>query len=176
MRTITSDRLQLRPWRDDDADFLLDLESRWEVVRFLGAHPTTSNTYEDALASIARRCAVDDPIHGVWVITTAADGRRVGNLLLKPIPLSIGEPSDGPSDVEIGWHLHPDDWGRGYATEAAAAVLDDAFSGGLAKVLAVTDPDNHPSQAVCRRLGMTHVGRTTRYYDTSNELFQKLAG
>jgi RimJ/RimL family protein N-acetyltransferase len=39
MRTITSDRLLLRPWRDDDADFLLDLESRWEVVRFLGAHP-----------------------------------------------------------------------------------------------------------------------------------------
>lgn len=175
MRTIASDRLHLRPWRDDDADFLLDLESRWEVVRFLGAHPTTLNTHEDALASIERRRAIDDPIHGIWVITTATDGRRVGNLLLKPIPLSTGEPPDAPSDVEIGWHLHPDAWGRGYATEAAAAVLDDAFSRGLAKVLAVTHPDNHASQAVCRRLGMTHVGRTTRYYDTPNELFQKVS-
>jgi hypothetical protein len=42
------------------------------------------------------------------------------------------------------------------------------------EVLAVTDPDNHASQAVCRRLGMTHLGRTTRYYDTPNELFEKL--
>ena len=176
MRTITSDRLLLRPWRDDDADFLLDLESRWEVVRFLGAHPTTMRTREDALASIARRRAIDAPIHGIWAITTAEDGRLVGNLLLKPIPLSSGEPPGGPNDVEIGWHLHPDAWGHGYATEAAEAVLDDAFSRGLAKVLAVTDPENPASRAVCRRLGMTHLGRTTRYYDTPNELFEKLPG
>ena len=39
MRTITSDRLLLRPWRDDDAGFLWDLESRWDVVSFLGARP-----------------------------------------------------------------------------------------------------------------------------------------
>lgn len=163
----------LRPWRDDDADFLLDLESRWEVVRFLGAHPTAMRSRKDALASIARRRAIDDPILGIWAITKAADGRLVGNLLLKPIPLSAGEPSGGSSEVEIGWHLHPDAWGHGYATEAAAAVLDDAFSRGLAKVLAVTHPDNQASQAVCRRLGMTHLGRTSRYYDALNELFEK---
>jgi RimJ/RimL family protein N-acetyltransferase len=174
MRTITSDRLLLRPWRDDDADFLLDLESRWDVVRFLGARPTTMSTREDALASIARRRAVDDPIYGMRAITVAADGRMVGNLLLKPILLSTGEPSDRPNEVEIGWHLHPDAWGQGYATEAAEAVLHDVFSRGLAKVLAVTNPDNHASQAVCRRLGMTHLGCTTRYHDTPNELFEKL--
>ena len=174
MRTITSDHLLLRPWRDDDADFLLDLESRWDVVRFLCARPTTMSTREEALASIARRRAVDDPIHGIWAITAAADGRLLGNLLLKPILLSTCEPSDRPNDVEIGWHLHPDAWGQGYATEAAEAVLDDAFSRGLAKDLAVTNPDNHASQAVCRRLGMTHLGCTTRYYDTPNELFEKL--
>jgi RimJ/RimL family protein N-acetyltransferase len=174
MRTIVSDRLLLRPWRDDDAEFLLDLESRWDVVRFLGTHPATMNTREEALASIARRRAVDNPIHGIWAITVPADNRLVGNLLLKPIPLSAGETSDGPSDVEIGWHLHPDARGRGYATEAAEAVLDDAFSRGLAKVLAVTHPDNHASKAVCRRLDMTHRGRTTKYYDTLNELFEKV--
>ncbi|MGC5054617.1 GNAT family N-acetyltransferase [Micromonospora sp. DT48] len=175
MRSIASDRLLLRPWRDEDADFLLDLESRWEVVRFLGARPRIMNSREDALASIARRRAIDDPIHGIWAITTAADGRLVGNLLLKPIPLSAGEPACGPTDIEVGWHLHPEAWGQGYATEAAAAVLADAFSLGLTRVIAVTDPDNRASQAVCRRLGMTHLGRTTRYYDAPNELFEKLA-
>ena len=173
MRTIASDRLLLRPWRDDDADFRLDLESRWEVVRFLGAQPNTMGCRADSLASIARRNAIDDPIHGIWAITQAADGRVMGNLLLKPMPLSAGEPCGGPTEVEVGWHLHPDAWGHGYATEAAAAVLDNAFSRGLAKVLAVTNPDNHASQAVCRRLGMTHLGHTTTYYDTPNGLFEK---
>ncbi|ABP54190.1 GNAT family N-acetyltransferase [Salinispora tropica] len=172
MRTIVSDRLLLRPWRDEDVDFLLDLESRWEVVRFLGAQPTIMNNRETALASIARRRAIGDPIHGIWVITTAMGGRLVGNLLLKPVPLSAGEPIGGTPEVEIGWHLHPDAWGHGYATEAAAAVLADAFSRGLTRVIAVTDPANHASQAVCRRLGMTHLGQTTKYYDTSNELFE----
>lgn len=168
---ITSERLLLRPWQEDDADFLLDLECRWEVVRFLGAHPATMRTRADALASIRRRRAVDHPVHGIWAIT-ATDGSLVGNLLLKPIPLSAGESSDGPTDVEIGWHLHPDAWGHGYATEAAAAVLRDAAGRGLTRVLAVTDPENHASQAVCRRLGMTALGRTTRYYDTVNDLFE----
>ncbi|WP_250030165.1 GNAT family N-acetyltransferase [Paractinoplanes maris] len=171
MRTITTDRLLLRPWQEDDAGFLLDLESRWEVVRFLGAHPTPMRTREEALASIRRRRALDHPVHGIWVIATA-DGAPVGNLLLKPIRLSAGEPSGGPDEVEIGWHLHPDAWGHGYATEAAQAVLHDAFGRGLARVLAVTDPGNHASQAVCRRLGLTALGRTTRYYDTVNELFE----
>ena len=170
MRTITSDRLVMRPWHDDDADFLLDLESRWEVVRFLGAHPRTMRSRADALASIGRRRAVDHPVHGIWAIATA-DGALAGNLLLKPIPLSAGESSDGADDVEIGWHLHPEARGHGYATEAAEAVLHDAFGRGLTEVLAVTAPDNHASQAVCRRLGMTALGRTTKYYDTVNELF-----
>jgi RimJ/RimL family protein N-acetyltransferase len=171
MRTITSERLVLRPWREDDAGFLLDLESRWEVVRFLGAHPATMGSVADALASIRRRRAVDHPVHGIWVIT--ADRQPVGNLLLKPIPSSVGESSD---EVEIGWHLHPDAWGHGYATEAAEAVLGDAFGRGLQRVVAVTDPENVASQAVCRRLGMTALGRTSRYYDTVNELFEKRSG
>jgi RimJ/RimL family protein N-acetyltransferase len=39
-------------------------------------------------------------------------------------------------------------------------------------VLAVVKPDNHPSQAVCRRLGMHHVGRTDRYYGVPLEVFR----
>jgi hypothetical protein len=59
----------------------------------------------------------------------------------------------------------------GATTEAAAAVLADAFDLGLPRAIAVTHPDNHASQAVCRRLGMTALGPTTRYYDTTFELF-----
>jgi len=173
MRTLASRRLLLRPWRDDDADFVLDMESRWEVVRFLGPSPMILRTREEALAAIRHRRGIDHPIHGSWAIT-ARDGRLVGDLLLVPIPLSAGESPGTPAEVEIGWHLHPNDWGHGYATEAAKAVLNDAFGRGLAKVLAVTNPDNHASKAVCQRLGMTYLGRSTRYYDTAKELFEKI--
>jgi RimJ/RimL family protein N-acetyltransferase len=77
-----------------------------------------------------------------------------------------------PEDIEIGWHLHPDAWGRGYASEAAAAVLGQAWHAGLSRVIAVTNPANVASQAVCRRIGMRHGGLTERYYDTTCELFE----
>jgi len=75
-------------------------------------------------------------------------------------------PSDG-RDVdafEIGWDLHPDVWGHGYATEAAVALLEHARRAGLAEVYAVTYPENHASRAVCRRLGMRDMGETDRWY------------
>jgi len=74
--------------------------------------------------------------------------------------------------VEIGWQLHPDAWGQGYATEAARAVSVDAFARGQCRIIAVTHPDNHASQAVCRRIGMRHLAATTRCRDTSCELFE----
>ncbi|WP_256792160.1 GNAT family N-acetyltransferase [Terrabacter sp. Ter38] len=172
MRTITSARLVLRPWEAGDADFLLDLEGRWEVVRYLGAHPRTMTSRSQALASIERRRAISGhPVHGIWIITDR-DGARLGNLLLKPIPLSAGEVPAHPADVEIGWQLHPDAWGEGYATEAALAVSIDAFVRGQRRIIAVTHPGNYASQAVCRRIGMRHVGATTRYMDTPCELFE----
>ncbi len=123
----------LRPWLPADADFLLDLEGRWEVVRHLGAAPSTMTSRDEALASIHRRRAISaHHVHGVWLVADH-DGRRLGNLLLKPVRLSAGEQADRSPEVEVGWHLHPDAWGHGYATEAARTVLDDAFTRGLAR-------------------------------------------
>jgi RimJ/RimL family protein N-acetyltransferase len=72
------------------------------------------------------------------------------------------EDAAGPTDqVEIGWHLHPDHQSRGYATEAAQAVLDPAADAGIDQVLALTDLDNEASRRVALRLGMTDEGTTT---------------
>ncbi|MFD6176834.1 MULTISPECIES: GNAT family N-acetyltransferase [unclassified Isoptericola] len=169
MRTITSARLTLRPWADHDADFLLDLEARWETVRFLGPQARQMTSRDEALASIARRRALDHPVHGIWAVADTETGALLGNLLLKPAPLTRGVTGDAP--VEIGWHLHPDAQGRGYATEAAAAVLVDAGRRGLTSVIAVTDPRNEASQRVCVRLGMEDRGLTEDYYDETNVLF-----
>jgi RimJ/RimL family protein N-acetyltransferase len=60
-----------------------------------------------------------------------------------------------PDDVEIGWRLAREHWGRGYATEAATAWLEHGFTTlGLPRVISSTDPPNLRSKAVMHRLGM----------------------
>ncbi|WP_045732227.1 GNAT family N-acetyltransferase [Pseudarthrobacter chlorophenolicus] len=96
-----------------------------------------------------------------------------GTLLLKSIPASGAElPLQPSGDTEIGWHFHPDHWGKGYATEAAAAVLAYAFNSGVPKVVAVTNPANAASQRVYTRLGLLHQGQTSRYYNALCELYE----
>ncbi|MDF9877095.1 GNAT family N-acetyltransferase [Cellulosimicrobium cellulans] len=180
MQTLTTSRLTLRPWTTGDVDAVLDIYSRWDVMRYIGTTPQVITTLDEASARVERWQAADDGTHGVWAVVPRegdlvglpAGGAPVGTILLKPIPASgTGDPLQPSGDTEIGWHFHPDVWGRGYATEAAAAVLAHAFERGLDRVVAVTHADNAASQAVCRRIGMTHRGTTDAYYGTTCELF-----
>ncbi|SCE65165.1 Acetyltransferase (GNAT) domain-containing protein [Micromonospora haikouensis] len=82
--------------------------------------------------------------------------------LLKPLP---GRDERVPTtDIEVGWHLHPDSWGHGYATEAARALAARELATGTPRVWAVVSPGNTASAAVARRLGMAYVGRRTDWY------------
>lgn len=173
MECLRTDRLILRDWRPDDADFVFDMYSRWEVQRFIGRVPRVMEHRGEAEERIARwrSLALPEP-QGIWAIALQDGERLLGTLLLKDIPASgEGDPLPPSGDIEIGWHLHPDAWGHGYATEAAAAVLRHGFDAGLPQIVAVTYPENLASQQVCTRIGMTHAGQTDRYYNTTCELF-----
>ncbi|MGY1844532.1 GNAT family N-acetyltransferase [Modestobacter sp. SYSU DS0875] len=164
MDLLCTDRLRLRAWTRDAADLarLADLYSREEVTRWLGGPPTVTP------AELVQRWELVhqlDARHGCWAIEPRDGGPVAGTVLLKPLPNGVGE-------VEVGWHLHPDSWGSGYATEAARAVVDRAFGQGLAEVYAVVRPDNTRSLAVCDRLGMAPLGRTRRWYGTEVEAFR----
>lgn len=172
VRDIQTSRLLLRPWSPEDADFLFDMESRWDVKRYIGAAPAVMTDRSEALASIERRRALNHPVYGIWAIELMSERVLVGNLLLKPIPLSVDDSTSPSEDVEIGWHLHPDYWGHGYASEAGYAGLRHAFGAALPRVLAVTAPGNVASQKVCGRLGMRHLGQTDTYYNATHELYE----
>ncbi len=171
METITTERLLLRPWHDSDVDFVYDMYSRWVVQRFIGDEPRVMESRAEAVERVARFQALEHPVQGIWAVTRKEDGQVVGTLLLKTIPASGAEPLQPSDDVEIGWHLHPDYWGSGFASEAAAAVLAYAFSHGLERVVAVTNPANEASQSVCRRIGMKAKGLSKKYYNATCELF-----
>jgi RimJ/RimL family protein N-acetyltransferase len=93
------------------------------------------------------------------------DSVVAGTVILVPLP-------DGDGEFEVGWHFHPDSWGQGLASESARGALEWGFTHGLDEIFAVVRPDNAPSLAVCERLGMDAVGRTTKYYQTELELFR----
>jgi RimJ/RimL family protein N-acetyltransferase len=181
VKRLETERLALRQWEPGDADFVLDLYSRWEVQRFIGNHPQVMRDRAEAedririWRSIGQQ-VMAHPAHTIWAVELkepATPAHLAGALLLKSIPASSGSlPLQPSGDTEIGWHFHPDHWGNGYATEAAAAVLAYALDSGLDKVVAVTAPANIASQRVCARIGMTHRGQTDRYYNALCELFE----
>jgi RimJ/RimL family protein N-acetyltransferase len=165
---LRTPRLVLRNWEEADLGAYFDLYSRWEVARWLGSQPRRALTdLDQARAGLARWQAMQATVcapYGLWAIVPQPEDQRqpgpVGTVLLLPLHDDTGP----TAEVEVGWHLHPGHQGRGYATEAAAALLDAAAGAGLAAVLALTDPDNLASQAVAGRLGMADEGLTDRWY------------
>ena len=166
---LPTERLTIRDWTFEDAPVALDIMSRIEVVKWLGdGPPQLCADLEGARERIERWRGRDNPPLGHWAIEVTdggpLHGRVIGSVPLLRLP-------DGDGEVEIGWHLHPDAWGRGYASEAARAILRHGFTGGLEQIHAVTHLTNVASQAVCRRIGMEHHGVTHQWYVEPSEHF-----
>lgn len=82
-------------------------------------------------------------------IVPAERGRPVGAVTVTTLPAE--------DEIHVGWYLHPDHVGRGWATQAARLVVDDLLSLGR-RVWAVMWPNNAPSAGVCTRLGFQDLG------------------
>ena len=100
-----------------------------------------------------------DDRHLPWrmrVIVERSSQTVVGSINLKGPPTAAG-------DVEIGWGLIEDVRGRGYATEASAAVIQWARQQpGVSSISATIPDDNHPSQRLAKRLGLARTSQTRR--------------
>ena len=146
---ITTERLRLRWLCDDDAPFMLALLSDPDFLRFVGDRGV--RTVDDARAYI-----VNGPMasyqhfgFGLYLALRADDDTPVGicGLLKRP----------ELEDVDIGYALLPAFRGRGYAREAAAAVLAHARdTHGLHRVVAIVRPENASSVRVLEQIGMRH--------------------
>jgi RimJ/RimL family protein N-acetyltransferase len=177
MDLLVTARLRLRAWAEADLPAFFDIYSRDEVTRWLGPQPRRSVAdLAEARRGLERwrafSAGLEAPL-GLWAIVplgpdAAPAGEPVGTALLLPL-----SDADGPTGLtEVGWHLHPDHQGRGLATEAAAALLQAAADAGIRDILALTDLDNTPSQAVATRLGMRDEGTTDRWFGLTTRQFR----
>jgi RimJ/RimL family protein N-acetyltransferase len=148
---IRTERLVLRPFADADADAVLDMQSRPEFVRYLMWDVMDREAVAAFVERRVRQTAIDgDDTALLLAITVPPSDRVVGELMLR---LSSSRHRQG----EIGWSLHPDAQGHGYATEAAREGLRLAFEDlGLHRVVADADPRNTGSIRIMERLGMRH--------------------
>lgn len=171
---LSAQRVRTRHFTPDDADFVLAVHQHPGLRRFIPRQVIEDADAAEAVpARIERFRRYDaDPVLGVVLVETMpaddAPAVPVALIMLQPIPASTGV---ALQDVEIGWRAHPEHTGHGYVAEAARAVLDHVLASGLPRVVAVTDPANSASQAVCERIGMTRVGLSRDYYDEETMLF-----
>ncbi len=169
-----TNRLFARHWTMDDLEAAFDIYRRMEVMRYLGRDPKPMETIEEATEMMDRwitNQAARPEGQGAWAIIRKQDEKPIGTIMCKALPNNDMEPS---GELEIGWHLTPDAWGHGYATEAAQGVIEYGFrkNPDLERVLAVIYPENQASQNVAKRLGMTHLGISNDYYGMPLELFE----
>jgi len=143
---ITTGRLELRPFRDEDAAELHEIFSD-PGTHTIGEGPFTSLT--QTRAWISRRGETERQ-HGLlwYAVRARADGRMPGNC-----GLFAGR--TGGAEPEIGYEIRRSCQGQGLATEAAAAVLNDALTGGIGRVWATIRPHNTASLRVAAKIGMT---------------------
>ena len=153
MPELVTERLRLRPLTEDDIDDLAAVYQHPLVARWIGHH-TRERVAEEL------RCHTEyERTRGFsfLAVEERASGRFLGDCGLQPFE------HRGP-EVELGYDLHPDAWGRGIATEAARAVVADAFGRlRLDRLVAVVRPDNIGSRRVLEKSGFHAVRDEVAY-------------
>jgi ribosomal-protein-alanine N-acetyltransferase len=150
---IMTHRLRLRPLTLGDLDALAGVYTHPLVARWIGHH-----TREVVEGEIRRHMSYQaERGYSFWAVEDRASGRFLGDCGLEPLE------HRGP-EIELGYDLHPDAWGRGIGTEAARAAVDAAFGPlGMERLIAVVRPEHVASQRVLEKTGFTRDGERIAY-------------
>ena len=145
---IETSRLRLRAFVPEDLEALHAIQSREDIHRWLYSEPCGEDEMREELERRIARVR-EAPETGVALaVELAATGELLGD-----VSLTVGPPEH--RQAEIGFTLHPGHHGRGYATEAAAAVVALAFRAyDLHRVYGRLEPRNTASARVLEKLGM----------------------
>ena len=168
---LVTERLALRPWDTSDAEAALKVYGANDVARWLA--PAMDQVPDlAAMRLVLQQWVAEDARMttpaGRWAMEDLQDGRLLGGATLLPLP-----PDD---EFEIGWQLHPDAWGHGYASEAGLAMARWAFDQGIEQVIALVRPTNSRAAAMVRRIGMEWIGETEKYHDLRLQVFRLRPG
>ena len=150
MTALRTTRLVLRQWRESDYAPFAALNADPEVMHHFPSLLTRERS--DLWVERAHR-DIEQNGWGLWAVEVRDEARFIGFVGLA-VPQF--EAHFTPA-VEVGWRLARNEWGNGYATEAAQAAVAFGFDElGLAEIVSLTTVANKRSRQVMERLGMTH--------------------
>jgi RimJ/RimL family protein N-acetyltransferase len=152
---LVTERLVLRRPRDGDLEGFALLCADPEVMRYIGTgRPLDRGTAERSFAIVQAHWARHGS--GLRSAISREDGEYLGFVGLAVVPAR----SVAGGETEIGWRLRRAAWGKGYATEGAIAVRDQALEElGLTTLVSLIQPGNDASARVAEKLGMRPDGQ-----------------
>lgn len=147
MIALTTQRLKLRPFNENDLQNLIDLDHDLEVMKYLGGKITPLEEIKAILPKLIER----QPkwiTYGTWMADLIDSGENIGWFTLKPVPKLN-------NDYEVGYRLKKKHWGKGYATEGTKFLVNYGFENlKLSKIIGLTDLENKASQHVLKKSGL----------------------
>jgi RimJ/RimL family protein N-acetyltransferase len=152
--------LVIRPLHYGDAEAWIEMVNDPEVRRFLPPGPApTMETFEGAVES--RHAMERDLGYAMWAVDEVSSGIFVGQCGIRPAKSM--DPNAG-SEIDLAYHFRRSSWNKGYASEAATAVLGHGLGPiGLETIMAVAIPDNVGSWRVMEKVGMRYDGLADYY-------------
>jgi len=151
MVVLETERLVLREADADDAVFILELLNSPGFLENIGDRGVRDEDQARGFIEDRLRGSYRDNGFGMWLTIQKADQVPVGIAGLVR--------REGLDVPDIGYAFIPKVWGQGYAQEAAAAVLAHARGPlGIARLAAITSPENFASMAVLRKIGFSYQG------------------
>ncbi|TCP50957.1 RimJ/RimL family protein N-acetyltransferase [Tamaricihabitans halophyticus] len=150
---LLSERLALRPFRDDDVTAIHRVYGDPEVMRYVAyGKPTSPEETASMVADYIRH--QEEYGYSTWVVLDRATGAVIGDAGL--VAQEVG--------AEVGYTLATAYWGKGLATEATRLCVELAFGQlALPQLIACVDPLNPNSARVLRKLGFEHAGQQEAY-------------
>ncbi|WP_144941867.1 GNAT family N-acetyltransferase [Paenibacillus sp. 32O-W] len=148
---IETPRLQLRDWKEADLEPFSRLNADEEVMTYFSntLSPEQTNMFYKAIVSEFQECGF-----GLYAVEVKENKEFIGFIGFHRATFE----ADFTPCIEIGWRLKKEAWGRGYATEGAAACLQYGFNElGFNDVCSFTADINEPSKNVMKKIGMSFI-------------------
>ncbi|WGU95759.1 GNAT family N-acetyltransferase [Paenibacillus dendritiformis] len=148
---LETSRLQLRDWAEADLEPFQRLNADKQVMRYFPKtlSPEETNVFYQSIVAELKECGF-----GLYAVEVKEDKEFIG---LTGFHRATFEADFTPC-IEIGWRLKKQAWGKGYATEGAAACLQYGFHElGFRDVYSFTAQVNKPSQNVMKKIGMSFI-------------------
>jgi|GEM_PF-217970 ribosomal-protein-alanine N-acetyltransferase len=143
-----TERLLVRRYTMADEEVFFRLNSDTDVVRYIRPPKSRQESHEFLLQNLAMYEQL--PFMGRWAMVDKSSREVIGTFAVFPI--------DNSSDIQLGYSLLPEHWGKGYATESVLAGRQYAFDNlCTSEIYGITEPANTVSQKILLKCGFTQV-------------------